>query len=117
MLREELTRKPMSEQLQGQVWYPPCKAGLEAVLAAVLLFVSSPLIASLMALVKLTSRGPAIYAQVRVGRGGRAYRIFKIRSMAHDCERQSGPRWSTAGDPRVTPVGRWLRRTHLDELP
>src|SRR5206468_10815773 len=71
----------------------------------------------LMLLVRATSRGPAIFKQVRLGRGGRPYALYKIRSMAHDCERLTGPRWATAKDPRVTPLGRFLRRSHLDELP
>jgi lipopolysaccharide/colanic/teichoic acid biosynthesis glycosyltransferase len=58
-----------------------------------------------------------IYTQVRVGRGRRLFTIFKVRTMYHDCERLTGPKWSTDNDPRVTPVGRLLRRTHLDELP
>jgi lipopolysaccharide/colanic/teichoic acid biosynthesis glycosyltransferase len=70
-----------------------------------------------MALVKLTSRGPALYSQVRLGKNGRPFRIYKIRTMAHNCEDRSGARWSTPGDPRVTAVGRVLRATHLDELP
>src|SRR5207249_2271789 len=68
-------------------------------------------------LVKLTSPGPILYSQTRLGRHGRSYTIYKIRSMSHNCEKQSGPRWSTAGDSRVTPIGRLLRRTHVDELP
>lgn len=79
--------------------------------------VALPLSMVLAVLVKLSSRGPAIYSQVRVGRGGRRFSIHKFRTMFEDCERLSGPVWSTDDDPRVTPVGRWLRRTHLDELP
>src|SRR5205823_10851019 len=63
------------------------------------------------------SRGPVFYSQTRLGRGGRPFRIYKIRTMVHNCERQSGARWCTSGDPRITPVGRFLRATHLDELP
>ena len=58
-----------------------------------------------------------IYRQVRTGLGHRQFLIYKIRTMFHDCERHTGPRWSTTNDPRVTPIGRILRRTHLDELP
>jgi lipopolysaccharide/colanic/teichoic acid biosynthesis glycosyltransferase len=90
---------------------------VEVVLATVLLLTTGPLILLLAILVKLTSNGPGFYAQVRAGRDGRPCKIFKIRSMTHDCERQTGPKWSTAGDPRVTPLGRWLRKSHLDELP
>src|SRR5213078_1616461 len=68
-------------------------------------------------LVRLTSAGPGFYSQVRVGRGGRPYRIYKIRTMYHNCEAVSGVRWSTKNDPRVTPVGGVLRQLHLDELP
>jgi lipopolysaccharide/colanic/teichoic acid biosynthesis glycosyltransferase len=76
-----------------------------------------PLLLAAMAAVKLTSRGPVIYRQVRLGLDGRRFTIFKIRTMYHDCERTTGPRWSTDNDPRITAVGRLLRRTHLDELP
>jgi lipopolysaccharide/colanic/teichoic acid biosynthesis glycosyltransferase len=79
---------------------------------------TAPVLAAALLAVKLTSAGPAIYTQTRLGRGRRPFRIYKVRTMYHDCERRSGPKWSTGdGDPRVTPVGRFLRRTHLDELP
>ncbi len=68
-------------------------------------------------LVRLTSRGPAIYTQARVGRGGKVFTLYKIRTMYHDCERLTGPQWSTPGDSRITPFGRVLRKLHLDELP
>jgi lipopolysaccharide/colanic/teichoic acid biosynthesis glycosyltransferase len=68
-------------------------------------------------LVRLTSHGPAFYSQMRLGRGGRPFRIYKLRTMVHDCEKEGGARWSTPGDPRVTRLGAFLRRSHLDELP
>ena len=68
-------------------------------------------------LVHLTSRGPVIYRQTRLGLHGRRYTIYKIRSMYHDCERLTGARWSTPGDNRVTWIGKILRATHIDELP
>src|SRR5213078_860902 len=61
--------------------------------------------------------GPAFYSQTRVGQGGRQFTIWKIRTMIHNCESLTGPRWSMPGDPRITPVGWLLRHTHLDELP
>jgi len=68
--------------------------------------------------IRLTSRGPAIYRQKRVGLRGRVFAMFKLRSMHCDAEATSGPVWcSPSGDPRVTPLGYWLRRLHLDELP
>jgi lipopolysaccharide/colanic/teichoic acid biosynthesis glycosyltransferase len=98
-------------------WYHGVKAALDVTMALVLALVTSPVIVIAAALVKLTSRGPAFYTQVRVGRNGRQFTIYKIRTMIHNCESLTGPRWSMPGDPRVTLVGRFLRATHLDELP
>jgi lipopolysaccharide/colanic/teichoic acid biosynthesis glycosyltransferase len=97
--------------------YLAVKSLLEFMAATVLLVLSMPLMVLVAGLVKLTSRGPVIYSQVRLGRFGKPYFIYKIRTMAHECEKQSGVRWCATSDPRVTPVGRFLRRTHLDELP
>jgi lipopolysaccharide/colanic/teichoic acid biosynthesis glycosyltransferase len=66
--------------------------------------------------VKLTSKGPILYSQTRVGRFGRPFRIYKIRSMYHNSE-AAGARWCAKADARVTFVGRILRKTHVDELP
>jgi lipopolysaccharide/colanic/teichoic acid biosynthesis glycosyltransferase len=86
--------------------------------AALLLFLAAaPVIFLTALLVKLTSRGPAFYTQTRLGLGGRLFTIYKIRTMIHNCESLTGPRWSIPGDPRVTALGRFLRATHLDELP
>jgi lipopolysaccharide/colanic/teichoic acid biosynthesis glycosyltransferase len=86
-------------------------------IALALTAVAAPLMALVWALVRATSEGPAVYTQVRLGKGRRRFSIYKFRTMYHDCERLSGPKWSTDGDPRVTPLGRFLRKTHLDELP
>src|SRR5438105_2868040 len=118
-LRHEAHRPAPAEavQLARSTWYDPWKAAFEFVAALLMLIVAAPLIALSALLVKLTSRGPAFYTQTRMGRDGKPYTIYKLRSMAHDCEKDSGPCWSRAGDSRVTPLGRFLRRTHLDELP
>jgi lipopolysaccharide/colanic/teichoic acid biosynthesis glycosyltransferase len=68
-------------------------------------------------LIKLTSRGPAIYSQTRLGRFGRSFTIYKLRTMRHNCEADTGAKWSVRGDPRVTGLGTILRRLHIDELP
>jgi lipopolysaccharide/colanic/teichoic acid biosynthesis glycosyltransferase len=98
-------------------WYPPLKAAAEFTAAALLLIILAPIIGLAALLVKCTSRGPAFYSQVRLGKHGRPFSIFKLRSMTHECERVSGPQWSQHHDPRVTAIGRVLRRTHIDELP
>jgi lipopolysaccharide/colanic/teichoic acid biosynthesis glycosyltransferase len=103
-----------------------------AVLALVLL---APVLALIALAIKLTSRGPVLYMQTRVGMdrrrrpttavfdrrrdnvGGEAFRIYKFRSMRTDAEQATGAVWATKNDPRVTPVGRFLRKTRLDEVP
>lgn len=67
--------------------------------------------------IRLESRGPALYRQVRLGRGGRPFTLWKFRTMVDGAERDTGPVWAARRDPRVTRVGRVLRRWHLDELP
>ena len=93
------------------------KAATDVLAAAALLAVAAPVVGLAMLLVKLTSRGPAVYTQTRVGRGGRVFTIYKLRTMAHECESLTGPRWSIPGDPRITPIGKVLRDLHIDELP
>lgn len=84
--------------------------------AAVALVLLAPLMAVVALLVRLTSRGPVLYRQERVGQGGRLFTIYKFRSMRVDAER-NGAQWALRDDPRATPIGAFLRRTHLDELP
>jgi lipopolysaccharide/colanic/teichoic acid biosynthesis glycosyltransferase len=98
-------------------WYVTCKWAGDLILALLLLAVAAPLLLFAAIVVKLTSRGPVLYSQVRLGRNGRPFTLYKLRTMMHKCESLTGARWSVPGDPRITPVGRFLRRTHLDELP
>jgi lipopolysaccharide/colanic/teichoic acid biosynthesis glycosyltransferase len=93
------------------------KSRLDSVLALVLMVLTAPLMGLAALLVYLTSPGPVIYRQTRLGLHGRRYTIYKIRSMYHDCERHTGARWSLPGDKRVTWIGKILRATHIDELP
>jgi lipopolysaccharide/colanic/teichoic acid biosynthesis glycosyltransferase len=108
---------PMPAVLPRRQWYVRCKSGLEFAAALVLLVLAAPLMVVAGLLVKLTSRGPVFYTQTRVGRDGRLFTIYKIRTMVHDCESLTGPRWCIPGDPRVIRAGHFLRRSHLDELP
>jgi lipopolysaccharide/colanic/teichoic acid biosynthesis glycosyltransferase len=98
-------------------WYLTAKSACDFVLALLLTLPALPLVALSALLVKVTSPGPAFYTQTRLGRGGLPFTIFKLRTMIHNCESLTGPRWSIPGDPRVTRVGWFLRKTHLDELP
>ncbi|AUX42913.1 sugar transferase [Sorangium cellulosum] len=92
------------------------KRAFDVVCAALGLVLALPLIAVTAALVKLDSRGPALYSQVRTGALGRPFRIHKLRSMRTDAEK-NGAAWATEDDPRVTRVGRFIRKTRIDELP
>jgi lipopolysaccharide/colanic/teichoic acid biosynthesis glycosyltransferase len=105
------------ESTARRTWYARLKHLLDATLALLGLILSMPVLLPAALLVKLTSRGPMLYSQIRLGLGGRPFRIYKLRTMSHNCEALSGPCWSTKGDPRVTAFGRFLRRTHIDELP
>src|SRR5262245_35939470 len=98
-------------------WYKGVKRLIDVSLAGVILVISSPIILLAMILVRMTSPGPAIYAQVRLGLKGRHFTIYKIRSMRVDSEVHSGARWTSVDDPRVTTIGALLRITHIDELP
>lgn len=109
---------------------------MNVVIASISLVVLSPIILVFAALVKLTSRGPIFYSQARVGLdrrrtgddhgvfdrrtrdiGGRAFTIYKFRSMYTGAEQPTGAVWATKGDPRVTPIGRIMRKCRVDELP
>ena len=90
---------------------------IEAASAAVLLLLASPVIGVAALLIRLTSKGPAFFSQVRLGKNGKEFSLLKLRTMYHDCERLTGACWSVPGDSRITAVGRLLRKLHIDELP
>jgi len=120
-------------------WGPSSETGrrwLNLVAAAVLLILTVPVCVIVAALIKLTSRGPVLYTQTRVGLdrrlgsgnrstiparrsdlGGRPFTIWKFRTMGVGAELDTGAVWAAKDDPRVTGVGRWLRRYRVDELP
>ena len=68
-------------------------------------------------IIKLSDKGPAIYSQERIGKNGKPFIIYKFRSMYMDAEKRSGPQWATENDPRITPIGRILRKSRIDEIP
>src|SRR5262249_36860510 len=92
------------------------KRWFDSACAIVGLAVLWPLFAVLMILAKLSSPGPAFFRQIRIGRFGKPFRIWKFRSMVADSP-QPGISLTASGDSRVTSLGRWLRKTKLDELP
>jgi len=92
------------------------KRSLDSIASLVGLLLVSPVLLVVAALVKCTSPGPVLFWHERVGLGGLVFRIVKFRTMCRDAD-QRGPAITSAGDARVTTVGRWLRRLKLDELP
>jgi lipopolysaccharide/colanic/teichoic acid biosynthesis glycosyltransferase len=97
--------------------YDTIQRGLDIAVASIVLIFAAPVVALAWVLVRLTSPGPGFYSQERVGRNGETFVILKLRTMYHECEVDSGVQWATKNDARVTPVGRILRKLHIDELP
>ncbi len=93
------------------------KRVFDLAMSSVLLVCAAPVLFVLAVLIKLDSEGPVFYAQERVGRGGRSFRLHKLRTMRKDAETVSGPVWAQHKDPRVTRLGAFLRKTRLDEVP
>ena len=112
---DEASSTPVRESVPSG--YLVVKMSIEWLIAVMLVVATSPLMLILAMAVKMTSRGPAFYAQTRLGKFGRHYRIFKLRTMKHNAEAQTGPVWASQDDVRITKVGQLLRDTHLDELP
>ncbi|SDC49342.1 Undecaprenyl-phosphate galactose phosphotransferase, WbaP/exopolysaccharide biosynthesis polyprenyl glycosylphosphotransferase [Geodermatophilus telluris] len=115
------------EQPRFEGWQRVVKGGLDRVAAALAIVLVAPVLLAIAAAVKLTSPGPLLYRQERVGVNGRSFTMYKFRSMVVDADRQvdalrtqnisDGLLFKVRADPRVTPVGRLLRRLSLDELP
>jgi exopolysaccharide biosynthesis polyprenyl glycosylphosphotransferase len=93
------------------------KRAIDIAISTVALLVLAVPLGIIALLVKLTSRGPVFYQQERMGLDGKPFTILKFRSMEDDAERETGPVWAQQDDARVTTLGRFLRRSNLDELP
>jgi exopolysaccharide biosynthesis polyprenyl glycosylphosphotransferase len=110
---------PLMVLLQDHMpaWEAQIKRLMDIVVSALVLIFSAPIYLAVAIVIRATSEGPAVYRQVRVGRNGKTYTMLKFRSMYIDAEKRSGPQWATKNDPRITPVGRFIRKTRLDEIP
>jgi len=104
----ELGPRPQSVQLQSVYSW---------ILGLLGLIVILPLLGLVAILIKLTSPGPILFRQTRVGLNGVPFTVFKFRSMYQDAEARTGAVWASKDDPRITPLGRWLRQLRIDELP
>ncbi|MBK5290406.1 MAG: exopolysaccharide biosynthesis polyprenyl glycosylphosphotransferase [Acidobacteriia bacterium] len=104
----ELGPRPLTVKLQAIYSFAIALVGLAA---------TAPIMIVVAVLVKLTSSGPVLYRQKRVGRNGAIFTVFKFRSMRSDAEAETGAVWAQRDDPRVTMLGKWLRMLRLDEMP
>ena len=97
--------------------YLDMKRLLDFCFAVSIFAVTLPILVACSILIKLSSKGPVFYKQPRVGQDGKIFEILKLRTMREDAEAETGPVWAKHNDTRVTMVGRFLRKSHLDELP
>jgi lipopolysaccharide/colanic/teichoic acid biosynthesis glycosyltransferase len=101
----------------GRSWYRYSKRGGDLIAATILLIVLFPIFLLVSLAVKISSPGPIIFRQERLTEGGRKFQLLKFRSMVVDAEQSSGATFASRRDPRVTPIGNFIRKTRLDELP
>jgi exopolysaccharide biosynthesis polyprenyl glycosylphosphotransferase len=93
------------------------KRSFDLIASSAALLITSPILLLVSLLVRLTSKGPVLFHQERIGKGGDLFRVLKFRTMVSDAERHSGPVLALERDPRITRFGRFLRATRIDELP
>jgi lipopolysaccharide/colanic/teichoic acid biosynthesis glycosyltransferase len=117
-VQTEILHEPLRlAEATKTTWYRPLKRGLDIAFSSTALVVGAPLLALAALAVKLTSRGPVIFGQERVGLNGKSFTIYKFRTMRVDAEAQTGPVLAQHHDLRCTPIGGLLRATKIDELP
>ena len=98
-------------------WRTFIKRTLDLILSAIGLIASLPLMGAIAVAIKLESKGPVFYKQIRVGKRSKTFSMLKFRTMKEDAEALTGPVWAAEDDPRTTRMGAILRKAHLDELP
>jgi exopolysaccharide biosynthesis polyprenyl glycosylphosphotransferase len=98
-------------------WYVGLKRILDLIFSIIVLVIFSPIMLLIAISIKLTSPGPVVFRQERVGLNGRQFTMYKFRTMYKGAEDDTGPVWTSLNDPRITPLGKFLRLTRLDELP
>jgi exopolysaccharide biosynthesis polyprenyl glycosylphosphotransferase len=110
---------PLIEVIRDSEWrlFRPVKRAFDLVAGTLLLILATPLMLACAPLVRLTSPGPVLFRQRRMGRGLRPFVLFKLRTMRVDAEAEAREALARPDDPRLTPIGGWLRRFRIDELP
>lgn len=116
LLPDESIVLPRVKKVSGGIFYKVVKRCFDILSCSMALIICAIPIAIIAIKIKHESEGPVFYAQRRVGKRGKVFKLYKFRSMYIDAEAR-GARWAAEGDPRVTPLGRKLRKTRLDEIP
>ena len=98
-------------------YFQVAKEVMDIVAGSVALVLSLPVLALCAVMIKLSGKGPVIFRQVRSGKDGNVFTMYKLRSMYTDAESDTGAVWAKDGDLRIMPLCRWMRRSHVDELP
>ncbi|MCF7922527.1 MAG: sugar transferase [Candidatus Marinimicrobia bacterium] len=99
------------------LWERAAKRLFDLLVAILALTILSPFLLAIAIAIKLDSKGPVLFAQERVGKNGKIFKVIKFRTMIQDAEADTGPVWATEADPRITRIGRVLRHLRLDEIP
>jgi exopolysaccharide biosynthesis polyprenyl glycosylphosphotransferase len=98
-------------------WEKKVKRALDLLFSFFALLITLPVTSVIAALIKIESEGPIIFKQKRTGQNGKEFNVYKFRSMVNDAEKLSGPVWSTKDDPRITKIGKFIRKVRIDEIP
>ncbi len=119
---EPITLAAMSGGLGALAFYARryfliSKEVMDIIIGAVALVLALPMMAVCAVIIRISSRGPVLFSQIRLGQHGREFRIFKFRTMYLDAEKHTGAVWAKGNDSRIIPVCRWMRKSHMDELP
>lgn len=124
---EKFTGKVLINTI-GQMWflenikennkqfYEIMKRIMDIIISLIILIITLPFLPIIYIAIRLTSRGPGFFMQQRTGKGGKKFMAVKFRTMYQNAE-QNGPQWAQPGDPRVTGIGKWFRKTRVDEIP
>ena len=115
----QIMGQPLMELLPERLsfWQKLVKVCMDFLISTLVIVVGLPVWILVSVIILIDSRGPVFYRQERVGKGGKTFKVVKFRSMVQDAEKHSGPVWAGRNDSRVTRIGKFLRRSRLDEIP
>ncbi len=101
----------------ARCYFDTAKEIVDVILGAIAFVLTLPILLACMAIIKISSKGPVMFTQIRMGKDGKLFKMYKLRTMYTDAESNRGAVWASKDDPRVVGSCRWMRRSHMDELP